>query len=82
MGFVFEELNIGKTVTSYGQYVFKKLITNSSDPGSGGSGSGEPGTLDLRALKLTPGIYTITVTATATGIDESEHSNSLSCVIK
>jgi hypothetical protein len=82
MGFVFEKLSTGKTVSSYGQFVFKKLITNSSDPGSGGSGLDETGILDLRALKLPSGTYTITVKATATGLDESEHSNSLSCVIK
>lgn len=77
MGVAFVKLNTDKTVSSNGQFVFKKLTFNSSDPGTS-----EPGTIDLSVLRLAPGAYTITVTAKASWIDESEESNSLIYVTK
>ena len=74
MGFTFVKLILGKIVSSNGGLVFRELSTEpdtpiSPDPPVRG--------IDLSNLGLPPGSYTITVTARAAGLRESDHSNAV-----
>lgn len=76
MGFVFVKLNTGEIVSSNGGLVFRKLSTEPETP-IPDPPEPFPRGIDLSNLGLPPGSYTITVTARAPGLRESEHSNAV-----
>ena len=69
MGFAFIKLIVDKIVSTTGGYAFRELTTQKAPPVL------DALNVDLSALGLPPGTYTITVTATAPNYIESEHSN-------
>ncbi len=69
MGFAFVQMKIGEIVSSNGGLVFRKLSLETIDP--------DALRIDLAALGLPAGKYTITVTANATDYLESKHSNAV-----
>ena len=73
MGYILVKLASGEIVTSAGDMVFRKL--------SSGVTILESIKCDLNALGLSLGEHTITVTATAAGL-ESEHSNTVIYEVK
>ena len=75
MAFAFIKLIIDKIVSSTGGWTFRKLTTENSPPVLDGL------KIDLSALGLSSGTYTITVTATATNHIESEHSNAETYIV-
>ncbi len=73
MGFTFKKMFIGEIVSSNGGIVFRKLSTTPPKRKSI--------QIDLSALGLPAGEYTITVTASAAGLI-SEHSNAVTYTVK
>lgn len=79
MAFVFIKQFIGKIVSAIGGFTFGKLSPRKNDSPSLALSNGK---IDISKLELPPGVYTITVTACAEGLKESQHSNAELIVIK
>ena len=77
MGFTFVKLILGKIVSSNGGLVFRELSTEPDTPISPEPPEAFSKGIDLSVLGLPLGSYTITVTARATGLSESDHSNAV-----
>lgn len=79
MGFVFKKLTMGEIISSSGGMVFRKLSTKTETPIPPVIVPAESVTqgFNLGFLIVPPGKYMITATALSTGLEESEHSNSV-----
>lgn len=75
-GYVFKKISIGPFVYVYNNFGFKELIPESKPIIPPVISDTNFGNLDLSILGLSPGDV-ITATATATGLEESEYSNSI-----
>lgn len=73
MGFIFKNLFIGTIISTSGGLVFKALRTFPSNPNMV--------EIDLSALGLPAGEYTISVTSQFAGL-ESKHSNTVTYTVK
>ena len=73
MGLVFKNLITGEIVSFNGGLAFAKLSVSVSPE----LPPVFPNNFDLRLLGLKPGVYILTVTATAEGAEESSHRNEI-----
>ncbi len=78
MGFTFVKLLTNEAVATSGGFAFKRLSAGEIPTFSP---IFERGRLDLSTLGLKPGRYTITATALAEGLAESDRSNAVTYIV-